>query len=56
MWDDLGMTVTFATPIEDGPCDHEYQFVSTDWTGTLSQCLYCKDVKFEKREVKMMNC
>ena len=50
------MTVTFATPIENNPCEHDWEYESGNWCGSNYECIYCHEQKYIKNEPVMMNC
>ena len=47
---------TFADPIENNPCVHDWYYESGNWHGTTYKCLYCNETKYEKHIAKMINC
>ncbi len=49
------MTVTFATPYENGSCEHDLIYMGMDMKDILFKCRYCNKKETEPR-IRSMNC
>jgi len=48
-------SITFATPITQNPCEHDYVLVRTDMVYFTYQCCYCQKT-IQESKLRAMNC